>query len=293
MVIVDPESSSRVALPSRAAVGHPCDLGGEVATARARSASRTTGTMSPSGVWVAMPTCTVVERRQRPRLGVEVALRAGWSRHASTIAPDEERQHREPRRPSAVAWRFSSAAQRFELGRVDRVDIGDVGDLGPRRGEALGDPPAQPDRSSRRGARPARPCRRSRRCAGAGDPARRRSRSACTTRPSGPEPASAAGRSRAARARRPDRRRRRRPAALAPCGRRTDRVRRRGSTVAGWPRSAPCSSRIRPPVVRRRCAASCAARRDFGPARVPIPRVRCRRTRCRRRAPRRVRRRGT
>ena len=65
MVIVEPESSSRVALPVRAASARRATSAALDHRSRA-SAWRTTGTISPRSVCVAMPMCTAAWRVTTP-----------------------------------------------------------------------------------------------------------------------------------------------------------------------------------------------------------------------------------
>ena len=57
MVMVEPDSSSRVAVPDRAASASRFISAAQSQMPRA-SACRTTGTVRPAGVCVAMPICT-------------------------------------------------------------------------------------------------------------------------------------------------------------------------------------------------------------------------------------------
>ncbi len=65
IVIVEPVSSSRVASPARAATARRAISAAHDHRSRA-SAWRTTGTRSPAGVCVAMPTCTAAWRVSVP-----------------------------------------------------------------------------------------------------------------------------------------------------------------------------------------------------------------------------------
>ena len=205
--------------------GDPADLAGEVPQP-ASIGVVDDGHHQPVGCLGGDADVDRIEDRQRPRLGVEVGVEAGLLAAGDHDRPDEERQDRQTCAARMVAP-VQLGAQRLEVGGVDRVDVGDVRDLGPRRREPLGDPLAQPPqhlglRLARRGVSRRRAARsRIRRGS--------RSRSACTTRPSGPDPAIDA-RSIPSRPRpRPNRRRRRRPTAAPGSG---DERTVRGRSVA-------------------------------------------------------------
>ena len=85
MVIVEPESSSRPALPVRAAsASRPTSAA--AAQRSSVSAWRSTGTISPPSVCVAMPRCTAPKRVTTPASSSKRAFICGNSRSDSTTA---------------------------------------------------------------------------------------------------------------------------------------------------------------------------------------------------------------
>ena len=146
IVIVDPESSSRVALPVRAASASRATSAALAHRSRA-SACRTTGTISPASVCVAMPMFTASKRVTMPCSSSNRAFICGNAGTASTIA--RIRNGRMVSRPRVAPNRsLSVRTQDLELGDVDFLDVGEVRNA-QRRLHVQRDLPSQPDHRDR------------------------------------------------------------------------------------------------------------------------------------------------
>ncbi|MNL28825.1 hypothetical protein D3C87_1504880 [compost metagenome] len=112
-VRVEPLSSSRVARPARAASARRAISVALDQRSRA-SAWRSTGTMRPAAVWVAMPTCTAPWRVSTPASSSKRALICGKRGTASTTARTSSgssvRCARSPPQRSLMRARSSSSS---------------------------------------------------------------------------------------------------------------------------------------------------------------------------------------
>ena len=108
------------------------------------SAWRSTGTIRPWRVWVAMPMCTAPWRVTTPASSSKRALICGKLGHRQHHGAHQQRQQREL--PALLApLRVQRRAQRLELGDVDFLDVAEVRDAALGLLHLLRDAPAQAD----------------------------------------------------------------------------------------------------------------------------------------------------
>ena len=125
MVMVEPLSSSRVALPPRAASARRAISAARRTTGRAPRHGAPPAPSGPPSVCVAMPMCTAPWRVTTPASSSKRALTCGKLAHRQHDRAHQERQQRQSAALGAPL-RVEPRAQRLELGDVDLLDIGEV-----------------------------------------------------------------------------------------------------------------------------------------------------------------------
>lgn len=126
MVMVEPVSSSRVALPLRAASLQPNDLGGAVPDVAGLGMPHHGDDKAGRRLHVAMPTCTPACRWMTFRLVVEQRVHARLFGDRLDHSPHQERDQRQLG-PIGALLLVERGAQLLQRGDVHFLDIGDVG----------------------------------------------------------------------------------------------------------------------------------------------------------------------